>query len=251
VNTHGIARSERAPLQMAPEGSSADVRWARGLLALLIVVWASSWPVIKIGVTTVPRIWYGCLRYAIAALCLFAIVCARRGLILPPRSDWPLIAVSATLQMAVYSALTGIALTALPPGRASVLAFSTPIWVVPLAAWRLQERVSPRAMFGLAFGVLSIGAIAAPSIHAGGAGGLWAYAMLISAAAAWAIVIVFVRSHTFAASPLLAPWQMLFAATLLFALAILTEGSPPMIGAKGSASLHTNRCVLPTKLESP
>ena len=51
--------------------------------------------------------------------------------------------------MAAYSALTALALTILPPGRASVLAFSTPIWVVPLAAWRLQERAPRAALFGV------------------------------------------------------------------------------------------------------
>jgi O-acetylserine/cysteine efflux transporter len=110
------------------------------LLILLVLIWAISWPVIKIGVGQVPPLWYGCLRYAIGALSLFAFGGIRRSLPLPPRADWQLIAVSGVLQMAAYSALTGIALTTLPPGRASVLAFSTPIWVAPLAAWRLGER---------------------------------------------------------------------------------------------------------------
>src|SRR5262249_57072130 len=91
------------------------------LLTLLIVTWAVSWPVIKIGITTVPPIWYACFRYSIATTCLFAVTSALRTSSFPPRSDWPLIAVSGLLQMAVYSALTGLALTILPPGRASVL----------------------------------------------------------------------------------------------------------------------------------
>jgi drug/metabolite transporter (DMT)-like permease len=64
------------------------------------------------------------------------------------------------------------------------------------------------------------------------------YAMLIGAAAAWAISIVFVRSHRFTATALaLAPWQMLVAAGLLLPLAIVVEGAPPPIGASGAASL--------------
>ena len=128
----------------------------RSLLILLVLIWAISWPVIKVGVTTVPAIWFGCLRYIIAAFCLFAVVALRRELAFPSRSDWPLIAVSGALQMAAYSALTGLALTILPPGRASVLAFSTPIWVVPLAAWWLHERISRLAMFGVAVGLSGV-----------------------------------------------------------------------------------------------
>jgi hypothetical protein len=33
----------------------------RALLALLVGVWAVSWPVIKVGVGAVPPIWFGCL----------------------------------------------------------------------------------------------------------------------------------------------------------------------------------------------
>ncbi|HMA24403.1 MAG TPA: DMT family transporter [Gemmatimonadaceae bacterium] len=210
----------------------------RSLLILLILTWAISWPVIKVGVATIPPIWYGCLRYTIAASCLFALLAARRELHFPPRSDWPLVAVSGALQMAAYSALTGLALIILPPGRASVLAFSTPIWVVPLAAWWLHERMPRAAIVGAGIGLLGVIAIAAPSLHAGGRAQMLSYAMLIGAAAAWAISIVFVRSHRFTATALaLAPWQMLVAAGLLLPLAIVVEGAPPPIGASGAASL--------------
>ncbi|WP_194406346.1 DMT family transporter [Bradyrhizobium sp. CCBAU 53351] len=104
------------------------------LLASLVLIWAVSWPVIKIGVGQISPIWYGCLRYAIAALILFAVLVARGELALPPLADVTVVVISGTLQMAAYSALTGLALTILPPGRASVLAFSTPIVVAPLAA---------------------------------------------------------------------------------------------------------------------
>ena len=210
----------------------------RSLLILLILTWAISWPVIKVGVATIPPIWYGCLRYTIAAACLFALLATRRELVFPPRSDWPLVAVSGALQMAAYSALTGLALIILPPGRASVLAFSTPIWVVPLAAWWLHERMPRAAIVGAGIGLLGVIAIAAPSLHAGGRAQMLSYAMLIGAAAAWAISIVFVRSHRFTATALaLAPWQMLVAAGLLLPLAIVVEGAPPPIGASGAASL--------------
>ena len=160
----------------------------RLLLGALVLIWAVSWPVIKVGIATVPPLWFGCLRYVVATICLFAFVAARGDLALPSRSDMRLVAASGALQMGALSALTGLALTIVPPGRASVLAFSTPLWVVPLAAW--------------------------------------------------AISIVVVRGHRFDASPLtLAPWQMLVAAALLCPLAIIVEGRPHAIGARGIASL--------------
>src|SRR5574339_1221292 len=98
-------------------------RRSRWLLALLVLIWGASWPVIKIGVTTIPPVWFACLRYVVATGCLVVIVALRGELKLPSPSDWKLIAISGVLQMATYSALTGLALTRLPPGRSSVLAF--------------------------------------------------------------------------------------------------------------------------------
>jgi len=205
-------------------------------LALLVAIWAVSWPVIKVGVTTVPPIWYACLRYVIATGCLFAVVAWRRELKLPSRSDRRLVGVSGVLQMGVYSALSGLALTMLPPGRASVVAFSTPLWVVPLAAWWLHEPISLRGMVGVGLGLVGVLEIAAPGFSANGR--ILPYAVLMAAAAAWAVSIVVVRAHRFDASALaLAPWQTLVAATLLCPLAIAMEGGPPRIGVSGLASL--------------
>jgi drug/metabolite transporter (DMT)-like permease len=210
----------------------------RALLALLVVVWAVSWPVIKIGVGVVPPIWFGCLRYAIATAVLAAIAGVRDGLHLPSRADRRLIMVSGALQMAAYSALTGLALTKLPAGRASVLGFSTPLWVVPLAVWRGQERLTRAALLGVGVGLGGIVAIALPTMIRGGAHGAAPYLMLAGAALAWAISIVFVRAHRFGADPLaLAPWQILVASALLFVVAIASEGAPPSVGMRAVATL--------------
>lgn len=224
--------------QSARDDERSVGRRHRLLLAILVVTWAVSWPVIKVGVTAVPPIWFACLRYVIATCCLFAVVALRRELVFPSRSDWKLVAVSGVLQMGTYSALAGLALTILPPGRASVLGYSTPLWVVPLAAWWLHERTTPRALVGVGLGLLGVLVIAMPAFEHGGAGQLQSYAMLMGGAAAWAVSIVFVRAHRFGSSALaLAPWQTLVAAALLCPLAVVVEGGLPSIGTRGLASL--------------
>jgi drug/metabolite transporter (DMT)-like permease len=210
----------------------------RPLLALLVLIWAVSWPVIKVGVGEVPPIWFACLRYVVATAVLIGIGGVRSTLRFPGRTDRRLVLVSGVLQMAAYAALTALALTKLPAGRASVLAFSTPLWVVPLAVWRGQERLAWRSALGVVIGLGGIAVIALPSLRRGGAILAPAYAMLIAAAAAWAVSIVVVREHRFAASPdVLAPWQTLVASVILCAIAIATEGAPPPIGTRALLAL--------------
>ena len=207
-------------------------------LAVLIAIWAVSWPAIKIGVTTMPPLWYAFARYLIAASCLFGVVAWRREAVLPPRADWPVVLVASVFQLVAFSALTGIALTVLPPGRASVLAYSTPLWVAPLAAWRLRERVSRWGAIGVGVGLCGIVAIAAPSMRAAGGDQIYAYGLLVGAACSWAISIVCVRAHRFEASTLaLAPWQMAVAAALLLPLALTFEPFPTRAGAASLLSL--------------
>ena len=207
--------------------TSADAR-GPSLLVLLVIVWAASWPAIKVGVSAMPPVWFACLRYVVATVCGFGFVAVRGELRRPSLSDWRLVAVSGVLQMATYSALTAVALTRLPPGRASVLAFSTPLWVAPLSAWWLDERLTWRALAGVGTGLAGVLVIVSPALRQGERSQLAFYALLLCAAAAWAVSIVFVRAHRFQSSALaLAPWQMLVAVLLLLPLAAVLEGARP------------------------
>jgi drug/metabolite transporter (DMT)-like permease len=218
--------------------TSQAERRSRWLLVLLVVIWGASWPVIKIGVTTVPPIWFACLRYIAGTVCLLAVVALRGELKFPPPADWKLVVVSGILQMATYSALTAVALTRLPAGRASVLAFSTPLWVVPLSVWRLHEQVRWPGRIGVGAGLVGVLVIASPSLQRTVHDQLAPYTLLMCAAAGWAVSIVFVRAHRFQASALaLAPWQTLVAALLLLPFAFAVDGTLPPMNVRGVASL--------------
>ena len=212
---------------MRTASPEARGRW---LLLLLVIVWGASWPAVKVGVSAMPPVWFACLRYAVAAICGFGVVAVRGELKRPTPSDWRLVAVSGAFQMAAYSALTAVALTRLPPGRAAVLAFSTPLWVAPLSAWWLNERLTWRGLAGVGTGLAGVLVIVSPAFQHGDRSQLAFYALLLCAAAAWAVSIVFVRAHRFQTSALaLAPWQMLTAVFLLLPLATLFEGVWPRI----------------------
>jgi drug/metabolite transporter (DMT)-like permease len=202
------------------------------------MVWGASWPAIKVGVSAMPPVWFACLRYCVATICGFGVVAVRGELRRPSPSDWGLVVVSGVLQMATYSALTAVALTRLPPGRASVLAFSTPLWVAPLSAWWLNERLTWRGLAGVATGLAGVLVIVSPALQQGERSQLPSYGLLLCATAARAVSIVFVRAHRFQTSTLaLAPWQMLVAVLLLLPLAAVLEGAWPHIPLRAVAAL--------------
>lgn len=213
------------------------------LLLFMILVWGISWPAIKIGVSVIPPLWFGILRYAIASACLFAFVAMQGKLRLPAHRDWRLVITLATLQLAVFAALTGIALTILPPGRASVLAYTTPLWVAPLSVWFLSEPMTRRRLGGIVMGLAGIAMIIAPSIQLQIQQDMSAYAMLLAAAASWAMAIVYVKRHPFVGTPLeLAPWQMALAAVILAPVAVYYEGTAALRidAASGVALLYVS-----------
>ena len=43
--------------------------------------------------------------------------------------------------------------TMIPSGRAAILAFTMPVWSVPLAAWLLGEEITPRKIGALLLGM--------------------------------------------------------------------------------------------------
>lgn len=215
----------------------ADAR-GRSLLVLLVLIWGASWPVVKVGVSAMPPVWFACLRYVVATVCGFFVVAVRGELRRPSAADWRLVMVSGVLQMAAYSALTAVALTRLPPGRASVLAFSTPLWVAPLSAMWLKERLTWRGLTGIVTGLAGVIVIVSPALHQGERRHLAFHLLLLCAAGAWAVSIVFVRAHQFRMSALaLAPWQMLVAMLLLLPLAVVLEGARPHIPLRAVAAL--------------
>ena len=89
------------------------------------------------------------LRSAIATVALFAIALALGRLALPPRADLPVLLSITLLHMVGFGVLAAWGLRLVPTGRSVVLAYTTPLWVVPGAGLFLGERLTARRMVGV------------------------------------------------------------------------------------------------------
>jgi drug/metabolite transporter (DMT)-like permease len=198
---------------------------ARLLLVGVVVLWGANWPVMKVGVQYMPPVWFAAARLVLGAATLFALLWVLGRLTLPTRRDLPVVFTVGALQMAAFLALVNIALQQVEAGRSAVLAYTTPLWVTPVAIALLGERLTSFKLIGLALGVGGVAVLFNPlGFDWSDREVLVGNGLLLVAALSWSIAILHVRGHKWDSSPLqLAPWQMLLAVPPLALISWVTE----------------------------
>lgn len=161
----------------------------------------------------------------IGAAFMFVIVKACGHISIPDRSDWSMVLSVGLLQMAIPTALMHFSLSFVDAGRASLLAFTHPIWVAPLAVLFLGERLNTGRVGGLIVGMTGLCILFNPlAFDWSQRTVLIGNGCLILSAISWAVGIVHVRAHKWTGSPLsLSPWQMLVAGCILLSLSLTRE----------------------------
>jgi drug/metabolite transporter (DMT)-like permease len=197
----------------------------------MVVFWGLSWPAMKICLGMVPPLWLAALRFGTASFCLFMYLGFRGQIRLPPRGDWPIVASVGGLQMMVFTGLGLVAMRHTDAGRAALLAYTTPIWVM-LGAWLLlKQRPTRGQLCAILIGGVGILVVCSPfAMNWHSSDVRLGNGLLLLAAISWALVILHVRRHRWCARPIeLAPWQMLFATIPLIAFAYVMEGTPTIM----------------------
>ncbi|VVE69881.1 transporter [Pandoraea captiosa] len=226
--------------RLAP--NPASMRSHAGVLFTIVVVaWGVNWPVSKALLAHVSPWWSAAMRSVVGMATLF-VICALTGrLVLPKRGDLPVIVSVGLLHMAVFSLLVALSLQYVPAGRSAVLAYTTPLWVMPAARLWLGEALTRRRVLGLAFGLLGLAVMFNPLAfdwrdrHA-----VFGNALVLLAAFVWAIAIVHMRAHRWVNGPFeLSPWQLLLASVVLCMIALAVDGAPYIVGWAGFAGLLT------------
>ncbi len=195
------------------------------LLGLVILLWGVNWPVMKRVVGQMPPMLFVASRLALGTATLIPVAWVAGQLRLPDRRDLPVLLSVGLLQMTGFMTLVTLALQHVPAGRAGILAYTTPLWVVPLALIFLKEKLSPLKVGGLLLGLAGVAVLFNPAAFDwSDPAVLTGNGMLMTGAALWAVNIVQVRGHRWVGTPLsLAPWQMGMATLLTGGFALATE----------------------------
>jgi drug/metabolite transporter (DMT)-like permease len=198
------------------------------LLATVVLLLGLNWPIMATGIQSISPIWMGVFRVAGATAVVIAVVVARGRLALPPRQDLPIIVSLAVFRLAAVFLLVFTALQLIPPGRSSVVVWTTSLWTVPIAAVFLGEQMTGRRWVGLVLGIAGVFVLfepwgfdwSEPDVAVG-------HGLLILAAITNAATAVHIRGHRWTITPLEAiPWQLAGAGVILVALGLVVEGVP-------------------------
>jgi drug/metabolite transporter (DMT)-like permease len=147
-------------------------------LGATVVLWASAFPAIRVGLDGLGVEGLSFLRLAVASAVL-ALVAPVLGVRLPRRRDLPLIALCGATGMSAYQVLLNWGEVHVPAGTASLLVAIAPVFSVLLATAFLGERLRRDTVLGSVVAIAGAAVIAL----AGGAGGFSADALVVLAAA--------------------------------------------------------------------
>jgi drug/metabolite transporter (DMT)-like permease len=181
-------------------------------------------------------LWYTITRLLLGACAMMAIVVATKNFILPQRKDIPLILIIGLLQISIYILLTNIGLAYLPAGRSSLIAYTTPLWVMPIATVFFNEEAGLLKWMGFVLAIIGLIILMNPwQLHWSDHNIILGSSALLLASLCWAISIICVRYMAWDKSPLqLMPWQLFTGAIPLLIYALLHE---PQIHATWNSSL--------------
>jgi len=193
------------------------------VLAALTFAWGFNWTAMKVALSEVPPWTFRSVCLAFGAAVLFLALRASGQALAIPREQWGRVALLSFLNITCWNMLTAFGVALIPAGRASVLAYTMPVWAMPLSVWLLGERISGRRAAGLALGIAALVLLLGEGFVRVGAAPLGSL-MVLGAAFSWALGTVLQKrmQARIALGPYSA-WMMLLGGVPIFLGALAFE----------------------------
>jgi drug/metabolite transporter (DMT)-like permease len=179
------------------------------LLGGLTFFWGANWPVMKIALAEIAPWPFRSLCLVVGGLALLAInVIGRKPVRVPARELRPLL-ICALFNVVGWHLFSAYALTLIEASRATIIAFTMPIWAALLGRVVLGEALTGSKLLGLALGTAGLTILIGPDLAGLGSAPLGA-AFMLGGAISWAIGTVAMKRFAWTIGPgTLAGWQLL------------------------------------------
>ena len=219
MRSQGFAR----PAAAAGDARPAPVAWL--YLAVIILSWACNWPLMKLALEHMPPLVFAVLRMAGSVAALTGFLAARRQPLRPLKDERRGLFWVGLAQVAGFIVFSSIGLAIVPPGRAIVLAYTMPLWAIPIGMLVAPERLAWPKIAGAVIGFGGLLLFMNPGlVDWSDARALAGNALLILAAIAWALGSCLYRRRAWASSFWSQTWwQVAGGAAAILLLAAIAE----------------------------
>jgi drug/metabolite transporter (DMT)-like permease len=193
------------------------------VLASLTLAWGFNWTALKVALAEVPPWTFRSLCLGLGSAVLFIALRAGGQRLMLPTGQWGRLWLLAILNITSWNMLIAFGVAMIPSGRAAILAYTMPVWAVPLSVWLLGERVTGAKLVGLTLGLGGLALLLGESFVSLGAAPLGSL-LVIGAAVSWALGTVLQKRFPvkMPVGPYTA-WIMLLGGVPIFAGALAFE----------------------------
>lgn len=196
------------------------------MLASLGLFWGLNWPGMKIALSEITIWWFRAMSVAAGAIGLLGIAALAGQKVRPTRAEIRPLLICTVFNILGWHLFTGYGVSLMPAGRASIIAFTMPVWASLLAVWLLGERMTAYRIAGLILGMTGLGVLIGPDLAVFDQAPIGAMFML-GAAMTWALGTVLFKKFDWT-SPVatLIGWQLGIGALFIAAGAAVLEPLP-------------------------
>ena len=179
-----------------PSSSTRHAIPTRGLwlLAALALFWGANWPMMKM-VLFEWNVWhFRAVCLVLGSVGMFVLVRIMGYPWRVPEGQWRRLIAASFFNITCWHIFSGFGVKLLASGRASIIGYTMPLWVVPLSMWILKEPMTPRKWLGLALGFVGLVLLIGDDLVRLQQAPLGTL-MMLGAAVSWAIGIVIIKRY--------------------------------------------------------
>jgi len=219
-------------------------------LAIIVATWALNWPLMKLALGDVPPFDFVLLRLAGSLALIVPALVASGQSPLPLRGERLTLFWVGQGQIAGFLIFSIIGLSILPAGRAIVLAYTMPLWAIPIGLFLWPEPIGRKALVGAAIGFAGLALFMNPGlVDRSNPRILVGNGSLLCAAAAWALGSCLYRRRRWQ-SPFWTQtaWQLAVSVVPVAALAYFASGGGAFHLTGRAAAIIAYNAIVTTAL---
>jgi drug/metabolite transporter (DMT)-like permease len=214
------------------------------LLASLSLFWGLNWPGMKIILSEVSVWWFRALCLLAGGSILMTLSAVSGNRCRLQRGELGPILLCGSFAILGWMVFSAYGVSQMPAGRASIIAFTMPLWATLAAAYVLGERITRSKVAGLLLGLSGLAVLIGPDLVVLQRAPIGAIFMLL-AAISWAIGTILIK-HIDWQLPTLSniAWQLLASAVPVTIVALIFEPFPQLTTLSPHAMLASAYIVL-------